>query len=122
MPLSPGPNAPPPPGLGAPAEFPPPSTLGLAVGRLLGVTVLLVVEFPDDAGDVELPDAEELPAGVAEAEAEAAGESVTTLVMICVVVWRFESSPTLVLRTVDTGALVLFYKRMVNKNTARTCP
>lgn len=83
---SPGPYWPPlPPGTGAPPELPPPSTLGLAVGRLLAVVVLLdVVPFPDPDPEVEFPDDGEdaLPDGVADAE----GCNVTRLVMICDVV------------------------------------
>lgn len=111
---SPGPYAPfPPPGLGAPAGLPPPATLGFAVGRLLGVVLDVVVAFvfvllPEELGEVplpappllELPPPPPPPVGVA--------WMVMRLVMTWLVVCRFESSPMLVLRLVDTDGLLLY--------------
>jgi hypothetical protein len=64
------------PGLGAPpAPFPPPLILGLAVGKLLGVTVDCVaeaVEFPFEPEPDALADE---PDGDAEPDAELDGEA-----------------------------------------------
>lgn len=100
MKLSPGPNCPLlPPGLGArPPGLPPPSTLGLAVGRMLGVVLLLVwlplVEFVF----------EEFPLFVGEG---AAGVITWVMEISCVCVWPFTATKFVLTNVVVNGVVAL---------------